>query len=438
VDPAPNRDRGDLATAVGLAVLVAITLHAGLAATALALHPQRSWVVHRGHLPGPELLAPAALTLLCPWAARWRPLRQRWPWLAALLLFGLYLSQAARPLGDHHQRVEQMGTRQLAGSEILSQLAYSLWYRAGLDASLLPPVAGLLTAGLFFSLVRRLTGDGEWPPPWWPPALYAASAVHLVFFRGFIENTSMSIPFVLAFAGALLSYLRAPELALRRVALASLWLTLGCAVHGQVAFLLPALPAVVLMKEHGASGSRIRRLSVLTGTAAAVAGGVVLGVWCLVSVLGYRLVPGNMQGGGDHEMFVPFEAPRGFATFTFLSVNHMVRIGNILAAASPSLLLLGVWRCAREATLLRRLGPSWDLVLPAILTLAYLAFITLWNFDLGFPGDYDLMMTMAVVAQLLVVVLVARWRSAPRWALAAAAGVGILSSWSLVSPFLRR
>jgi len=49
----------------------------------------------------------------------------------------------------------------------------------------------------------------------------------------------------------------------------------------------------------------------------------------------------------------------------------------------------------------------------SILCLGYLGFITLWNFDLGYPGDTDLMLSMSFPINILLLYflyLLLKWR----------------------------
>jgi hypothetical protein len=66
------------------------------------------------------------------------------------------------------------------------------------------------------------------------------------------------------------------------------------------------------------------------------------------------------------------------------------------------------WRAGADRGAVRPDGLG--LVLP-IVALGYLGFVWLWNFDLGFPADYDLMTSLGIALNLYVLHLVlALWR----------------------------
>lgn len=431
-DPAPVPP--GLEPALRRAVLTAVAAATAVSIGFLAAAAPRAWVLHRSRLPRPSVVVLLAAYAAVAAGCRRGWLRRAWPWPAVALLGALYITHVAYPLGDHDQRVRDMRRLQLAASEPVAQLVYSRWFRAGLDADLLPPLAGVAAGAMFLSLLGRLSRDPQRLPAWLPGALWAGSAFHLVFFRGFVETTSLSILPVLAFVAFALDYLRTPVAPLRRLVAPSSWVALGILVHGQVAFLAPVWPLTVLLKERGAGGRRLAGALGMVAAAAAATGAAVL---ALVAALGYRVVPGNIEGGGDTERLVPLGTPFASAGLTLLSVSHLVRIGNILAAAAPWLVLLGIGRGLAEVRERPR-EPDVELFFLGLLSLAYLGFVTLWNFDLAFPGDYDLMTTLSVVVQLYVFVLLDRWPRPRPWLLAVVSLLAGLSSWSLVAPFVRR
>ena len=70
-----------------------------------------------------------------------------------------------------------------------------------------------------------------------------------------------------------------------------------------------------------------------------------------------------------------------------------------------------------------------------ILGLGYLGFVSLWNFDLGFPGDYDLMTNMGFLLLLAASAAVV-WSG--HWPVGLAlAGISLAYAWGTIFLFLR-
>ena len=392
-----------------VAAVLALTLGATLS---------RAWFLTRGWLPtGHALRCLLGLALVCAACAF---LRSKWrPAMAAAAAAAMYASASVAPLGDQTQWLKHMQSRELFVSEPLGQLLYKLARSTGV-VEYVPVVAGMMAAFLFLTIGQSLAGRTR--QAWLAVAgTYLATSTHLVFFRGFVEHPPLALPLVLLFVWCGCRYVAKPERS-RLVATTAI-ITVAALVHGSALFLLPAWWITIGVADSD-SRQRWQRLGVALGTHILVVGACVL----IVLAVGYRLSPGNAAGGGDGQMFVPLWSATGFARFTFFSWAHLVQIANICAAGSPVFLAIGV------ASIGRPQETSGSSIFIALLACAYLGFITVWNFDLGFPGDFDLMVSFAPLLGLWTCSVL---RSVSGWWRPLGLLGSIAIAWSLIQRFLR-
>jgi hypothetical protein len=140
-----------------------------------------------------------------------------------------------------------------------------------------------------------------------------------------------------------------------------------------------------------------------------------------------------VTGGGDESLFVPMGGKTNpFQQYVFFSTEHFGHVAGILSLASPLffavpvLALAGVRQAGKGGIL------NTALVVPA---LGYISFIILWNFDYGFPADYDLMVSMGVTVNLCLLSAFFRMQGRLLYLVCALTLVGALPTWYLFLSF---
>lgn len=375
--------------AVGL-LLVAATIF-------LLAVPTRDvwWIPQELAQPHHMLVVLGFVLLLFVWNGLRRPLYNAL--VFSFLLLALYLSMSMRILGDHEQWLAWVHLPNLGLSELLSNLTYHLFYLGQKPLSLVAPMAGFFSAYCWMFVVQRLAQGQQAVQT--GALLYLASALQLVFFYDFIENTQLGVPFLILSLYCLHRYWQVLKQKLWWLSAASLLLTVAATFHGEYLFLLPALVLVPLLRpwQEMQIGERMGHATLPL---------LILGAWIflvhlLLSSLGFVIHPGNSTGGGDAEMFVPLTNISGYARFTLFSLRNANWVGNALLIGAPAILALpviGGWLVWKQK-LWEEFRPLVPLV---VVALGYLSFLFLWNFDFGWPRDHDLMITMSPVVLLLM------------------------------------
>lgn len=433
--PGPRaRALAALASALPLALF-------GLTVSAAAFAPEQLRVLAYHSLP------PCTLTLvLVAYAAtaiatcRWRA---RLPVHALLvgLLFVAHMLVEAQPLGDVTTWRRLVETDAASMSELLANAVYRWMYRAGGQdgADLVAPIAGALLGLVVLGFVERHF-VAAWPRRAVTIRLLGAAALvgggwQVVCFRGFMENTLPSLPFVVLGLGAIAHYV--PTGGRRSALLAGgLWLAIAGLMHGSATAMWPV--ALLAIGWRGVCGRAspiglvrdgIATLAVMVATVATAV--------ALLWAAGFALSAGHITGGIDSGHFVPLhpESQQFQTQFGMFDLAHFADVGNIFAFASPFLLaiagLVGSrrWRRATVAAVRRQPVPAFAAAGAATFTATY-------NFDLRFPYDLDLMVALAAptVPFLLQIAVRAprRWR---RWL-----WVGLLpnaaATWAVITALL--
>ena len=270
---------------------------------------------------------------------------------------------------------------------------------------------------------------------------YLASGVHLVFFSGYLESTLTSLPWLVGYIYLCLRYYdadsRRPKEARRNLIGAAFFLALAALFHGQITFLSPSLLIVILLKRIGKG--EVRALWIDLALTAAIWIGLAVVTHSLLLAVGFHIEAGNIQGGGDSRRFVPLdpsEVQSHWVRFGMFSVAHFTEVANILAAASPLCVWLWSSRVTRreDATKSSRRPEAWCLQLMA---LGYVSLVVLWNFDLHFPIDYDLMLSMSIPFHLSVLSFLFSRPQGPTYGTFLMVGGGIMYSWCIMSSFLQ-
>jgi hypothetical protein len=254
-----------------------------------------------------------------------------------------------------------------------------------------------------------------------------AASWHLLFTRGYVENTQLGLPFLLL---AVADFARYPAAANGRAArrafvAGSAWLAVASLFHGESLALLPALPLIAWLFPPKARAPVARAgdvglglLAIVLATAVAVAA---------LAGLGFYVYPGTLHWG----MLVALGAPAPGAA-TSLAPEHIRSVGNILLLASP-LALLAPLSLAHRAG---RRGPGpVGLAHPflVVLALGYCGFTWVFRFELGFPRDFDLMLSLALLLHLhlLQVAFPLLESRSGRWLLGIVLVAGATLSWSV-------
>jgi hypothetical protein len=160
--------------------------------------------------------------------------------------------------------------------------------------------------------------------------------------------------------------------------------------------------------------------------------------------MGYRVIPGGVGGGGDHLLFVPVSNITSvFERFRMFSLDHVVELSNIFVHASPSALIVAlvlVYSAAapKRRRFLMNLCSDYDpaVFTTVIITLCYLGFAFLWNFDLGYPLDVDLMISLGLTENLFMFAIVNRLFRTNRMAVLVVALAGLCFNLLFVSAFI--
>jgi len=321
-------------------------------------------------------------------------------------------------------------------AELLANVTYRLARLLGVHPYLVPPTFGFLAAWAYLAAADEALADGPQEHRRRAKALcallYLGCGVQAVFFRGYVENTQLAIPALLVAVRVLLRYVRRATPGLdATIVPAAAMMTLAALFHGQNAFLIPGLLAAAALRrlparQYGALAADVA----LAGLTVAVVAGAAIDA---VRAAGFVTTPGNLTAR-QATMFVavwrPLAAQDDFRMFSF---NHLLQVANIMAVAFPAFpivaIALAAWRPMAAA-------PKSESLL-AVLALGYLAFAFLWNFSLGFPNDYDLMVSMCTPLVLFLSACTVRLgQLAPKLA-AAMVAVNLVYSWAAIGLLLR-
>lgn len=396
------------------------------------------WYVRSKIKPSDAGIVITMLTLYgASWSAWSRDKTKTWSRIASAgFLFALYCTlDGPDNQGDTWARELYYDTRNDA--HLSSLLAHGIYFLASflrIPLQFVPPLAGGLSAFVFFRILDKLFSDRT-VQSFAAMLLYAGAVLHIVFLYDFIEVTSVSVPALMAFFYFAHGYLEAKGRAYdgRRALMAATMLGLAATIHGMNAFLLPLLPVMVFLRR-----ARNREWGVAAKECAA--GLVTIAVIALSSVglltlLNYDVVPGDIHGGGDDTFFIRFFGETGgMERFTAFSYRHFLEIANIAGASFP-LVWLVPFLAARRAAFASFSRHPFN-ILTAVGTLGFFAYVFLFNFDLGYARDLDLMVAMSTPLILFALPLLVTLVTRPR-VLLALAYVQIAASWFYIGSYLK-
>ncbi len=356
--------------------------------------------------------------------------------LITACLGAIWFTCRAMPVGDayHWRRLAQEGVVAWSepGSTAVHALVCAMFGPAALEW--IAPFVGLVATWCWLRVAGSLRGNGRGDGL--ALAVWIASGLSTVFASGYVEQTQLGVPFLLLACGGLWHYANSAGVlhARRSLAAGAAWLGLAAVMHGQNTVLAIGVPLIVVLVRGPCSRAAWRDLAVAVAAAGAAVGTVV----AAIVATGFERRVGHLWGGADGSHFVPLVDAAGslFGDPALLSRAHLGLVGLVLAFAAPA----APAACLALALSGRRaLVEAGDGAL-AVLAAGYVGFTVWLNFDLGWPQDIDLMVTMAPPLLLLTVrALDARIANGPvlRAALAAAMVVFTVATWTLAGPVLR-
>jgi hypothetical protein len=225
---------------------------------------------------------------------------------------------------------------------------------------------------------------------------------YAVLFVGYVETTQVELAAMALFFGAGAKALRADAAGPRLAWVAACVSAASFAfmAHGAGVLLLPALVFFMVKAKPRYEVGRRRLWSLLFPALMAV-------LFVLLVVVPYVLliarpfyfkgVFGNLGGGGDHIMFVPWRIVYGlpksrFVNYNMLSTLHVADVNSAFILGAPFSVPLLLYGRALLLKRRRRLHAVesrilWFLALAAA---ACLAVPLVWNHDFGMWGDWNL------------------------------------------------
>lgn len=312
------------------------------------------------------------------------------------------------PLGDHIPWVKSSYGSEAYLSELLaSPLRHLvLIITNNIDyIGYIAPIFGFLSIYLYLSFGDNFVcGGSRLNSLFWSLSILS-TPLPFLFSWYYIENPQLSIPFLLMYIGFMYAYINNhSESSMKFALLATVMLALASMVHGQNFFLAPSIPMILLCKElhHGSIAMFIK----LLGRSLLIYFATICLVFILLKFLDFSIVPGNTNGGADHMMFVPlFAEDLGeLNPHQMFSMAHFFEWSNIILHAAPLYFLVLILLPFYSIKINELFKESIFYQFLVILSTGYLAFIFLWNFDLGMPMDLDLMLSMSPPLFILVFV----------------------------------
>ena len=360
--------------------------------------------------------------------------------ICSSILFVAYIGLRIQPLGDHLHWARQAGTNILWMSELLSNLIYNLVYNRGISIQYIAPIFGWATCLVYLHIGKEIISETNSSYFTFLYRLsFLSTGTSILFYFNYIENTILSIPFSLLYLYFSIKFLKDNSKRLNLVA-ASLALSIACLFHGQNTFFIPSLYIFIIIE--GLRNSDYKNILRNMALSTIVIIATILTAITITTMAGYQVLPGNINGGGDSAHFVPFfgaDATR-YTRFLMFSIGHLAEISNIVVHSSPAVLIFSImftYRvAARKHDYFTSIRDEPVLVVTGVLTLCYLLFVILWNFDLGFPVDLDLMISLGFPLSIFIFSMLQKFHGYNKAYLTAGVLLGIYFNTLFVSSFL--
>lgn len=337
------------------------------------------------------------------------------PLLVILIIYFFGVTNR-NPLGDHDLLIAHAFDPNISIAEPLAYFLYKLIIKFTKNPSnlnLISPLFGIFAVFSYFMLTHKLSKMIN-IEEWMFKLVFIASPLPFFYTYGYIENTQLSTPFFIAFLWASLHYLSAKKLRIQWISWGglSLFLSLAILIHGQNWFVMPTILLLPFCKD---TSPTIKNYVVKIISSTLIFLALCIAAYRISMMQGWQFFPGSSLGGGDGLRFVPLNTSElnKYATFTMLSLEHAVQISNLIVFTGFYILsapLILLFRRLQghlvDPIYVTYLNPA--VILLAITSLGYLSFITLWNFDFGFPRDIDLMLTMGISLSLFNAITINR------------------------------
>lgn len=359
---------------------------------------RRVWLKYYLSTPPIATMIGAALLVSVCWLGSRLPSAALDMLLCGLAALALFETASLQGMGD--PRWKSIMTEPIIYlSEPLGNLVYHVVYRLGGGTNHVAPVFGGLAMAAWIHFLRILPYPRRSREHLLLRLLLPSLGPWMLFFHGNIEITFLALPAFLLFLRGAVRYRLAgvdvdgPGVGVRLGALFSL----TALFHGEYSFMLPVVPILVAMRH--AEGVPRRTAAATVAAFLGTTAMIVAGVFLVLFLAGFEIRVGNTTGGGDGQMFVPLSArdASAYASFLMFSMGHLLQVANILFHAIP---LAGIlWFAMPMALAARRptptVGPPRGVLDVAALTAGgAVAMVCLWNFDLRFPLDIDLMLSI--------------------------------------------
>ena len=363
----------------------------------LILYPSEIWFFSFGE----NISLPGILFYLSFILLSWITLYIKKPVIQNLLVSILFLIfcllfYPALPLGDSLYWLYYAKGKELFASQIFGNMLFhivsTIFGDKGIDY--LMPVLGFFTIFVYLnitlSILKTIFGEVNKWAIFITRLSFLGWGGHLLFLKGFTENTQTAIPFLLLHIFYLFKIFQEDnKFKFRDIFLCEISLGTACIFHGGNLFFLPALPVLILIKEYKTKNIKLlieKLLISLSSFILPVAFGIFIAL-----ILGFRIVKGDVYGGADNQFFVPLnveeENPISFSMFSHF---HFTLLGNLIVYSSPFIFLLPFFFAKNKGK-----TKIQELPILQLLSLAYLSLCWLFQFDMGFPGDYDLMVSFS-------------------------------------------
>ncbi len=261
-----------------------------------------------------------------------------------------------------------------------------------------------------------------------------ATGLPLLFFSRYTEHSQLSLPFVV-FALLSLSRFANDEQASRRsLWLGTTWLVVAACFHAQVLALSPLVLFVIGFRHRSADWRNTVSNALCAASATIVP---CLGLWAVKATEVARVVAGNVTGGVNDRLMMSIspEAVGAARSFGLFWMEHLVEVGNMVLFVAPLVVCLPVVllqpASRRYFGLLAQQQPTLTTA-----ALGYGAFAFLFEFDLRFPHDVDLMTGLGVALMLWSTLALLAFVRVHEILALLAISLGSVHSWLLIGAFL--
>jgi hypothetical protein len=337
------------------------------------------------------------ISVFCAVATLWPTGRSAWGRVVgALVLVVLYGSYRVLSMGDGPWWIASSEQGIVTLAEPLSSWVQATlvrcWGREALFAW--PVLMGGFTAWTWMYVMDRALGaNRDWRCRLLAALIWGTSGISIGFFSYYVEHSQSGIPFVLfAFSAFRRNHIeRGKTHSESSFYVGVALLAVAAACHLQYLAVLIAVSGSFWLRLCRRRGEVWwKGLAVSIGIAA----GVIGTTYGVVFLGPYDVQAFSVGGGLDQRLMVHVWPKDAIAwnVHALLSLEHWLLVGKIVVLSAPLMLAAAL---ATYAAGRRDRGEDYAVAwLPA---LAWMGFIALFGFDLGWPTDADLMLSMSVV-----------------------------------------